>query len=101
MNSRQNETSSPTRPFAAVQRTCAACGGTLLPAGYGLVDRAGCIFEVACRSCGKRSTVRSGVYASTSSESAVGHFLHENTVEVIRQVRIGRNFPGIADGYGV
>ena len=84
MNSQQNETPSPSRPFAASARACTACGGTLLPSGYGLVDRAGCVFEVACRSCGKRSTLRSGAYSSTPSGSGVRHFLREDTVEVVR-----------------
>jgi len=60
------------------------CGGALLPAGYGVVDRAGSIFEVVCPFCGKRSTVRLGVYFSTLGQSSVRHFLRKDTVEVIR-----------------
>jgi hypothetical protein len=84
MNSRRNETSSPAKPFAASERNCTNCGGTLLPAGYGLVDRSGCIMEVACRSCGRRSTIRSGDYASAPRNLGVRHFFGENLIEVIR-----------------
>lgn len=83
MNSPQNETLSPSRPSAST-RVCTDCSGALLPAGYGLVDRTGSIFEVVCRSCGWRSTVRSGAYASTPRESDIRHFLREDVVEIIR-----------------
>lgn len=83
MNSQQNETPDPSRPFAASPRVCPGCGGSLLPAGYGLVDRAGCVFEVVCRSCGKRSTVRSGAYASTERESGIRDLLCEDVIEEI------------------
>jgi len=82
MNSRRDQTFSPSTPFAALKRVC-ECGGTLLPAGYGLVDRSGSIFEVVCRSCGNRSTLRSGAYVSTPCKTNVRNFLGESTVEVI------------------
>ncbi len=84
MNSRRDQTFSASRPFAAPQRACEHCGGALLPAGYGLLDRSGSIFEAVCRSCGKRVTLRSGAYVSTACKTNVRNFLGERTVKEAR-----------------
>lgn len=59
---------------------CAACGGSLLPCGYGVIDPNGRAFDVKCESCKSRSVVRTGKYALAPRESSVPDFFMENTV---------------------
>jgi len=94
MDSRQNDSYGFNGQTAATCSTCPGCGGVLLLAGYGLVDRTGSVFEVVCRSCGNRSAVGFGHYVS-----GVRDFLRENTVEIIAWIHLRRNFSGITDPY--